>query len=99
MLFVQKRDYLCYGESSPRIKQILRQTAIAFCENGSPCKVVQRHRICDCPIAVEQVGVERPRSHFELHSTRSPRGIVGENASQPSVKVRVKVNDAEPGIA
>src|SRR5215469_4022880 len=58
MALIKCGDDLHYRHSTPCVEQIFGELAAPLSQNTLPCDVVERHRIGDRAITVEQVSLE-----------------------------------------
>src|ERR1035437_8856929 len=61
---IQRGDDLARGLAAPRVKEIFGKGAIPLRKGRLPGNVVQRHRIDDGSVAVEEIGAESAGGKF-----------------------------------
>lgn len=64
LLLVESSDNLYRGHASPGIELRLIELAIPFGENFLPGEIMQRHRVGDSAVAVEEIGAEGAFGEF-----------------------------------
>src|SRR5579872_3656025 len=64
----QSNDLRCRS-TAPGIEELLFKCAIPFRERAFPGNVMKRHRIDDCAVAVEQIGIKPTVWQFQTHAS------------------------------
>lgn len=64
---VERGDDLGDGYPAPRVKEVLGELAAPLAERLLPRGVVERHRVGDGSVAVEEVRAEGPGGEGQLH--------------------------------
>src|ERR1035437_4250646 len=75
---IQRGDDLACGLAAPRVKKIFGKGAIPLRKGRLPGDVMQRHRINNGAVAVEEIGAEVAGGELKFHAAQPPSpGFVG----------------------